>query len=131
MSFIRIVGPQVAVQADGILCLVCAIRINLDAETCLVPTEFLRQSLQLTNRSNIRDAGTVGYIGDAAQSIAFTDRYIGICFTFGQICFCDIIFSCAKVSGGIGIRTDSNIAVIGAGTIADSYGCALDIRLTI
>ena len=68
MSFIRIVGPQVAVQADGILCLVCAIRINLDAETCLVPTEFLRQSLQLTNRSNICSIGTVGYIGNTTAN---------------------------------------------------------------
>ena len=36
-----------------------------------------------------------------------------------------------KICRSIGIRTDSDIAIIRVGTIADSYGCALDIRLGI
>ena len=62
MFFIRIVGPQIAVQADGILCLVCGIGSNLDAETGLVPTEFFRQFLQLTDRSYICSGSTVSDI---------------------------------------------------------------------
>ena len=62
---ISIVRPQIAVQADGILCRVCAIGINFDAETGLVPTEFFRQSLKLTDRSYICSGSPVSHIGDA------------------------------------------------------------------
>ena len=93
--------------------------------------------MQLTDRSNIRGAGTIGYIGDAtilrfAIFYTVTDRYIGICLFVCQIGFDFFTISClgcAKICRSIGIRTDSNIAIIGAGTIADSHGCALDIWL--
>lgn len=62
MFFIRVVGSKVAIQADGILSFICTIGSNLDAETCLVPTEFFRQFLQLTNRSDICSSGAVSDI---------------------------------------------------------------------
>ena len=63
-----------------------------------------------------------------------TDRYIGICHFVCQIgfdFFTIFCLGCAKICRSIGIRTDSDIAIIRVGTIADSYGCALDIRLGI
>ena len=131
MSFIRIVGPQVAVQADGVRFIIF-IGGNLDAKTCIVYADLTRQSLQLTDRSNIRGAGTVGYIGNTPQGTCFTDRYIGICHCVCQIGFDFFTISClgcAKICRSIGIRTDGDIAIIGAGTITNGDGCALDIWL--
>ncbi len=73
--------------------------------------------------SYIRISGTIGDVGDAAQGTCFTDRYIGICLGICQIGFDFVAISCrsrAKVSGCIRIRTDSNIAIICTGTVANS-----------
>ena len=80
-----IIVTQVAVQADGVRFIIF-IGGNLDAKTCIVYADLIRQSLQLTDRSNIRGAGTVGDIGNATLKVCITYGDVRIIF----ICRCSI-----------------------------------------
>ena len=105
MSFIRIVGPQVAVQADDVfLSYLSGVWVffisNIDS-LASIDTCFIRQFLQLADCCNIRISSTVGDIGKSAQrsrSSRFLRLRIGCrnSTTYGYISrlICQVYFSC-------------------------------------